>query len=146
MNKFVATAFGRLRAESPVIISTGQRPVGKGAPQQPALKGRNPVIDSISPLRGLGGEAASTPRVTPAASPAVMHNPALAGRSAASESGTDFLLVARCETSGYRYCALSGLRLLAAHRAPLSFYTVRGMVLCTESLYRDGKRVALMRL
>jgi hypothetical protein len=101
------------RAESPAISSTGQRPVETGISQQPALKGRNPAIDSmmprrggryitvckrsaaygcgvhlhsksrrdviIPPLRGLRGESASTPRVTPPASPAVMHLPPLRG-------------------------------------------------------------------
>jgi hypothetical protein len=102
------------RAESPVISSTGQRPVETGISQQPALKGRNPrSFDSapsrrdgmcitvckrstaygrgvhlhsksrrdgiIPPLRGLWGEAASTPRVTPSASPAVMHLPPFQG-------------------------------------------------------------------
>jgi hypothetical protein len=101
------------RAESPVINSTGQRPVDTGMYQQPALKGRNPAIDSmmpcwdrmcitvckrsaaygygvhlhsksrrdgiIPPLRGLWGEAASTPRVTPSASPSVMHIPPFQG-------------------------------------------------------------------
>jgi hypothetical protein len=38
----------RFRAESPAIISTGQRPVKTGTSQQLALKGRNPVIDSMS--------------------------------------------------------------------------------------------------
>jgi hypothetical protein len=42
------------RAESPVINSTGQRPVWTGAYQQPALKGRNPVIDSMPPFQGFG--------------------------------------------------------------------------------------------
>jgi hypothetical protein len=96
------------RAESPVISSTGQRPVDTSMSRQPALKGRNPhSFDSapsrrgrmcitvckrnaaygygvhlhsksrrdgiIPPLRGWWGKAASTPRVTPSASPAGMH-------------------------------------------------------------------------
>jgi hypothetical protein len=41
----------QVRAESPVINSTGQRPVNKGNFSPIALKGRNPVIDSIPPFQ-----------------------------------------------------------------------------------------------
>jgi hypothetical protein len=86
------------RAESPATISTGQRPVKTGVYRQPALKGHNPAIDSMSPFQGLTFAARSTPRVTPSASPAVMHNPALAGRSGGSavKSRRDGTLLTVC--------------------------------------------------
>ncbi|MDR1121011.1 MAG: hypothetical protein LBM08_08845 [Dysgonamonadaceae bacterium] len=39
------------KAESLAINSTGQRPVDTDISQQPALKGRNPAIDSMMPRR-----------------------------------------------------------------------------------------------
>jgi hypothetical protein len=55
------------RAESPVISSTGQRPVGINMSRQPALKGRNPAIDSMPPFQGYGKEIAFIHRALPCA-------------------------------------------------------------------------------
>jgi hypothetical protein len=55
------------RAESPAISSTGQRPVWTGAYQQPALKGRNPVIGFDTALSGLREQAAFIHRALPCA-------------------------------------------------------------------------------
>jgi hypothetical protein len=54
----VASIAAGFRAESPAINSTGQRPVGIRAFQQPALKGRNPVIGFDAALSGLRKQAA----------------------------------------------------------------------------------------
>jgi hypothetical protein len=63
----VASIAAGFRAESPATNSTGQRPVGIRASQQPALKGRNPVIWLDAALSGLRKQVAFIHRALPCA-------------------------------------------------------------------------------